>query len=179
MPSPIAHSVSGYILGKVLPWEQTEVPRHEKLYLQIYAIFVAIFADFDFIPQIITGERFHRGLTHSIFFAFIFSIVVSFLISNRWHQPYKQIFLFTFIIYSSHLFLDFFTAGGKGMQLLLPFTDTFFKSPLSIFPPVSHSSGLWAFSHIITISFELIYSALLFLGLSFWQRFQTRNKTKS
>ncbi len=179
MPSPIAHSVSGYILGKVLPWERSKVSKHQKLHLHIYAVFVAIFADFDFIPQLITGERFHRGLTHTIFFAFIFSVIVGFLISKRWHQPYKQILLFTFTIYISHLFLDFFTAGGKGMQLLLPFTNTFFKSPVSIFPKVSHSSGLWAFSHLITISFELIYSVLLFWGLSCWQQFKTHHKTKS
>ncbi|MDJ0795268.1 MAG: metal-dependent hydrolase [Calothrix sp. MO_167.B12] len=178
MPSPIAHSVSGYILGKILPWEYTKVSRHEKLYLQLYTIFVAIFADFDFIPQLLTGEKFHRGLTHSIFFSFIFSSIVAFFISNRWNKSYKQIFIFTFIIYCSHLSLDFFTAGGKGMQLFLPFTNSFFKSPIPIFPPVKHSSGLWELSHIITLSFELIYSALLVLGLSYWQRFKTHHKTR-
>ena len=179
MASPIAHSVSGYILGNILLLEQIKVPKHKKLRLHIYAIFVSIFADFDFIPQIITGERFHRGLTHSIFFTFIFSVIVSFLFSQYPHKPYKQIFLFTLIIYAFHLLLDFFTAGGEGIQLLSPFTNTLFKSPIYIFPKVDHSSGLWAVSHIITISFEFTYSVLMLLGLSFWQRLRNLRRTKS
>ncbi len=169
MPSPIAHSVSGYILGQFWPLEQPRVCRLRKWYFQIfYPVFVAIFADFDFIPQLITGEKYHRGFTHSLFFALVFSVIFGLTLSYLGKYSYKQIFLFTLIIYGSHLFLDFLTEGGKGMQLFWPFIDGFFKSPIAIFPGVHHSRGLWHYSHLIPISFELIYSALLFWGVSWW-----------
>ena len=123
----------------------------------------------DFIPQLITGEIYHRGLTHSLTFAIIFSAIVGLILSYLWKFSYKQLFLFTLILYSSHLLLDFFTDGGKGMQLFFPFTDTYFKSPVAIFPGVHHSRGLWDSSHIIPLTFELIYSALLLWVVS-WRK---------
>ena len=179
MPSPIAHSVSGYILAKFLPLEQPRLPGFRKWYLQIfYPVFVAIFADFDFIPQLITGEKYHRGFTHSLFFTLVFSVIVGFTLSYLWKYSYKQIFLFTLIIYGSHLFLDFFTEGGKGMELFWPFIDGFFKSPIAIFPGFHHSRGLWHYSHLIPISFELSYSVLLFGVFSWWKNSKNwRKKT--
>lgn len=74
MPSPIAHSVTGYVLSNFLPFKKL------KFYI-FYGVFVAIAADFDFIPQWITGKNFHRGLTHTLIFALVFSLIVGGLIS--------------------------------------------------------------------------------------------------
>lgn len=135
MPSPIAHSVSGYILAKFLPQETSKYYQSRWWNWQnLYPVFVAIFADLDFIPQLITGERFHRGLTHTLIFAVGFSLVVAWLISYLRKSSFKQLFVFTLIIYTSHLLLDLFTAGGSGLQLLWPLTDTYFMSTISIFP---------------------------------------------
>ncbi|MBE9169009.1 metal-dependent hydrolase [Pleurocapsales cyanobacterium LEGE 06147] len=160
MPSPIAHSVSGYVLAKFLPLKQTS-KSNTRYWLIFYPVFVAIFADFDFFLQLITGEKYHRGFTHSLVFTLIFSIVFGLIISYFIKYSYQQIFWSNLIIYFSHLVLDFFTAGGNGMELLWPFFNNFFKSPISIFPSVNHSRGLWDYSHLITITFELSYSILL------------------
>ncbi|MGK7950039.1 MAG: metal-dependent hydrolase [Xenococcaceae cyanobacterium] len=173
MPSPLAHSVSGYILAKFLPLKQRKESRVNKWYMRsLYPVFVATCADCDFIPQIITGQVYHRGPTHSIFFTFVFSVVTGFVVSYWQKYSYRQIFLLTAIVYSSHLFLDFFTVGGKGMQLFWPVTDSFFKSPIAIFPGVHHSRGLWHYSHLIPFGFELAYSALLFTGFVYWKKSQ-------
>lgn len=171
MPSPLAHAVSGYIIAKLLPLEPPSESKVNQWYIQsLYPVFVAISADFDFIPQLITGDNYHRGLTHSIFFGLIFSVVTGFIISYYSKYSYRQMFFLTAIAYSSHLFLDFFTAGGNGIKLFLPVTDSWFKSPIPIFPAVHHSRGLWHYSHLIPLSFELAYSALLFLGMFYWQK---------
>ncbi len=170
MPSPLAHSVSGYVLAKFLPVDKLSKDRGKKCGVQIfYPVFVAAAADLDFIPQLITGNIYHRGLTHSLTFTIIFSVIVGLILSYLWKFSYKQIFLSTLILYSSHLFLDFFTHGGKGMQLFFPFIDRYFKSPVAIFPGVHHSRGLWDFSHIIPLTFELTYSALLLWVVSWWR----------
>lgn len=173
MPSPIAHSVSGYILAKVLPLKQLKFSGCRRWDEILYAVFVANAADLDFIPQLITGELSHRGLTHSLIFTLCFSAIVSFIISYFWQISYKQLFFFTSIIYGFHLFLDFFSEG-RGIPLFLPFIVNFFKSPISIFPGVHYSKGLWDYSHLVPIVFESIYSALLLGGLWLF-----KNKTKN
>lgn len=176
MPSPIAHSISGYVLARFLPLEQPRTRERGRWGMQIiYAVFVANAADFDFIPQLITGEMYHRGLTHSLIFALGFSAIAGFITSYIWKRSYKQLFLFTLILYSSHLFLDFLSEG-RGIQFFSPFLDSFFKFPITIFPGIHHSRGLWDYSHLLPISFELVYSALLLLGLWYWQKNKTRKR---
>jgi inner membrane protein len=173
MPSPIAHSATGYVLAKLLPTKQFKFHCHKKWERIVYPIFVATAADFDFIPQLITGETFHRGLTHSLIFCLGFSAIAGAIASYFWQLSYKKMFLLTLILYGSHLFLDLFSPG-RGMQLLLPFTDNFFKSPIAIFPRVHHSDGLWNSRHLFPIVFESIYSVFLILGL--WQYKKVNNQ---
>jgi inner membrane protein len=176
MPSPIAHAVSGYVLAKFLPLTQPRTSRRRRWeILCLYPVFVATVADLDFIPQIITGESFHRGLTHSLIFALGFSLILAFILRNRWQFSYKQLAWITFILYGSHLVLDFFTEG-RGIPLLYPFTENFFVSSITIFPGVHHSRGLWHYSHLIPISFELVYSILLMGGVRWWKNSQLRKR---
>jgi inner membrane protein len=176
MPSPIAHSVSGYVLAKFIPQETSKY--YQSLWWDwqnLYPVFVAIFADFDFIPQLITGERFHRGLTHTFIFAIGFSLIVSWLISYFRKYSFSNLFWFTLIIYSSHLLLDFFTAtSGDGLQLFWPLTDTYFKSAISLFPSVHHSRGLFDLSHLVFIIWELCYSVLIVSILWLWKNYGSR-----
>ena len=175
MPSPIAHSVSGYVLAKLLPWEVFSGERLNLGYLEtFYGVFVAIAADFDFIPQLITGVRFHRGFSHSLFFALAFSIIIAWLWSYFRHSNYLKTWLFTFFIYSSHLLLDFFTKGGSGMQLFWPFSDNLYQASVSIFPQVHHSRGLFDPSHWVFISFELVYTIILLGIIWIWQSFKNK-----
>ncbi|MGB3511730.1 MAG: metal-dependent hydrolase [Microcoleaceae cyanobacterium] len=176
MPSPIAHSVSGYVLAKIIPQKLSKYyPSRWWSLANFYPVFVAIFADLDFIPQFITGERFHRGITHTLIFAIGFSLVVSWLVSYFRKSSFPNIFGFTLIIYTSHLLLDLFTAGGSGLQLLWPLTDTSFKSTISVFLQVHHSRGLFDISHFIFIVWELSYSALIVSILWLWKNCRSSN----
>ncbi len=178
MPSPIAHAVSGYALAKFLTPKISSRKDKGKRISLFYAVFVAIAADFDFIPQLITGLDFHRGLTHTLAFAAVFSFVISCIISYCQKYKWQQVFIFTFAIYCSHLVLDFFTQGGLGIPLLSPFSDSFFISKISLFPAVHHSRGLFDPSHITFVGFELVYSLLLIWGLWWWQCFRQSKKIK-
>jgi inner membrane protein len=172
MPSPLAHSVSGYLLAKFLPLKQIKFSHSRNWYwLTFYPVLIAILADFDFIPQLITGENYHRGPTHSLMFALLVSIILASLISYLKKCSYQAIFGSTLLLYCSHLLLDFFTEGGQGMELFWPFTESFFKSPIAIFPAIHHSRGLWDFSHLKAIAFETGYSILMF-----WLVFLVKNR---
>ncbi|NET04038.1 MAG: metal-dependent hydrolase [Symploca sp. SIO2B6] len=169
MPSPLLHSVSGYILSELLPQVKLSTTKSSNWYIQFfYPVLVATCADFDFIPQIITGHKFHRGPTHSILFALIFSISLGILINYLWKGWYRKIFCSILILYSSHLFLDFFTS--QGIPLLWPLINIRLKSPISIFPGVHHSQGLFHYSHLIFIIFEISCSLLALWALWKWKK---------
>jgi inner membrane protein len=175
MPSPIAHSVTGHVIYRFLcPGNTRSTVGFRGLQASLYAVIIANFADIDFIPQLLTDGRFHRGPTHSLWFAVIFSALVGIGVNRISKRPFKPCLFYTLMLYSSHLLLDFFTAGGKGMQLLWPFTDALYQSPISFFPAVPHSQGLFYTGHFVFIIFELIYTAFLLIGLWVIWRNRTR-----
>ena len=81
-----------------------------------------------------------------------------------------RIALFALILYGSHLVLDFFTEGGRGIQLFWPFSEKLFISPLTLFPGTHHSEGSFSRVHLIFIFFELLYSLLILTGLYIWKK---------
>ncbi|MEM9907110.1 MAG: metal-dependent hydrolase [Cyanobacteria bacterium P01_D01_bin.44] len=178
MPSPVAHAVSGYALTRFTGLKSSNLGHKITPAFVFYAVFVAIAADFDFIPQLMTGANFHRGFTHSLMFAVIFSCVLSGIVTHWRKLPYKWVLAVTLMLYLSHLVLDFFTQGGSGIPLLWPFVDQPFKSSISLFPAVHHSRGLLDRSHLVFISFELTYAVLLFLGTWLWQGPRPSKKIK-
>ena len=184
MPSPIAHSAVGYILTH-LPFYKKDRAAQRFLplssnshstthlpsaFMVLYSVVVANLPDLDFLPQVITGDRFHRGPTHSLLAASIVSVVLAWLVHRYWSRArYRSLLGFTFILYVSHLLLDYFTAGGPGMQLLWPLSDRYFQAPFPLFPGVHHSRGFWDSSHLIFITAETLFSLCLFIGLRLLQ----------
>ena len=179
MPSPIAHSISGYLISKLLPIKTNNYGHSQKIKWLLFATVAANAADLDFIPQVITGETYHHGLTHSIIFSLIFSLVSGLL--AYWYDKRLAfpIFILALLVYDSHLLLDFFTSGSDGIELFWPFSKIFVKSSWAIFPPVHWSKGILDYSHFYFIGFELIYSVFLY-GL--WQltssKIHKRNQIK-
>ncbi|MGJ3247045.1 MAG: metal-dependent hydrolase [Elainellaceae cyanobacterium] len=166
MPSPIAHSITGYVILKSFSARDRslskEIPRK---ILFAGAIIAANVADLDFIPQVMFGADFHRGFTHSLAVSVCFSLLAAAIFALR--HPWKKLFLLTELIYLSHLLLDLVTAGGSGMQLFWPFSSEFIKTSISLFPSVHHSEGLFYSGHIVFIVYELIYAVLLVVAANF------------
>ncbi len=175
MPSPIAHAVSGYVLSELFPLKSRYLHRGKRYHWESFsAVFLAVAADLDFIPQLITGERFHRGLTHTLIFTVALSLIIGFLGSRFGKFSAPKLMAWTFMLYGSHLILDIFTAGGLGVQIFWPFSDIYVQSSLPLFPPVHHSRGLFDIRHLFFITWELVYSGIILTGLWFWK--QTRSQ---
>ena len=64
----------------------------------------------------------HRGLTHSILFAAIWSVIILFIFHRKEKRHYFLLMVFYFLCTASHGLLDAMTNGGDGITFLLPFT---------------------------------------------------------
>lgn len=166
MPSPIAHSVTGYVLAQLQP--PTSSPRRTQRLQRWWvglAIGLANVADLDFALKFL-GLAEHRGFTHSLTCAVLVSgSLALWAIWTQRRAIAARVLGFSLLVYSSHLLLDFFTAGGRGMPLLTPFSDRLLSSPQPLFPPVHHSHGLFYWGHLEFVAFELGYAAILLLLL--------------
>ena len=179
MPSPIAHSITGYVISKqFLSCDRPIQKGLSRRLLFVWAIVTANVADLDFISHLISGIDVHRGFTHSFVFGCCFSLLFAAVAHGLCRLSWKKLFLFTVMIYASHLLLDFFTAGGDGMQLLWPFSEAGVKSATPLFPGVHHSKGIFHWGHIVFITYESIYAIVLVkisnaLNLmDFWKKIQ-------
>ncbi len=61
----------------------------------------------------------HRGVTHSILFAIIFSAIAALLFKGK--KKWNTLFLYLFFCTVSHGVLDAMTTGGRGVGFFIPF----------------------------------------------------------
>jgi inner membrane protein len=120
MPLPIAHGLLGASIVAAIHPKPTA-----RLYLPLFiGAILANTADFDFGFSVFFGLKgWHRGFTHSIFFALIFTLVLMILFGKK---RFRETLAFG-LAYSSHCILDFATTKkGNGLEFLFPFsTDRF------------------------------------------------------
>jgi len=83
----------------------------------------------------------HRGFSHSLFFAFVFSFLVSSLFLKRDNNFFSKSYLFYWLYFlfltASHGILDTLTNGGLGIALLSPFSNQrffFWNTPIKVSP---------------------------------------------
>ncbi len=129
MPTIISHALVAFTAGK-------SVLKSPDKKILVAGMICSMLPDGDVI-----GFRFgipyesmwgHRGFTHSFFFAFLLSIMVTFLIFYG-KKTSKEItvntFFFLFLATALHPVLDAFTNGGYGVALLAPFSNERFFAP--------------------------------------------------
>lgn len=177
MPSPIAHAVSGYAIAQLFARKTETKHRIQPTWTLIaYSVGMAIAADLDFIPQFMTGVKYHHGLTHSIMFTIAVALV-AFGLQKYWPAAFpRAIFRFTLALYGSHILLDFFTDGGDGIQLFWPFSLDYLRSPVPLFPSTHWSKPLFYLGHFVFVAYELGYACLLWMGLRFLQNRDRRRQ---
>lgn len=145
MPTPVGHALTGALLFGALarPEDQRPLPL-------AVACATAVAADLDFLPGLLVGDpsRFHQGPSHSLGAALAFGVLVGVL----WRRSElgslgRRLALFT-LFYASHPFLDLFavdTSPPIGVPLLWPLSETYFHTPVTLFPDVHHGPSWAAF----------------------------------
>lgn len=126
MASIFGHSVVGYTLAKTLDNKNTK-------WLLLAAIFSTILPDLDVITfhfGVPYGHPFgHRGFSHSILFALLWSFLLMFTVGRRHKLVW---FLVIFLSIISHGLLDAITTGGLGVGFFIPFNDDRFFFPFRV-----------------------------------------------
>jgi inner membrane protein len=157
MATIFSHSIAALAFGKVFPWE-----RKQARFWILTAICAAL-PDVDVIGfsfGIHYGDMLgHRGLTHSLAFAFILGCLVA-LIAFRevelFSSDWWKLAVYFFIVTASHGVLDALTNGGLGVAFFAPFSNEryFFPwrpievSPIGLAPFLSYRGLLVILSEI-------------------------------
>ena len=131
MASVFAHGLSAFAFGKLFPKQAMSTK------VIVLGMLSAIMPDFDIISFSfgIPYEHMlgHRGITHSLAFALIWSIIlVLFFHKRSSRQTQKILFIFYALCCASHGLLDALTTGGEGVAFFAPFTGTRYFLPWSI-----------------------------------------------
>jgi inner membrane protein len=127
MCSVLTHPVVPIALAAILPHD-TRSPT-----LVLVGAACAVIPDLDVI-----GIKFgvgshpllgHRGLTHSIVFAAVLGVLLTYTLFRNSLTPSWVVFLFVFFSTLSHPLLDMLTNGGRGVALFAPFSNTRYFFP--------------------------------------------------
>ena len=95
----------------------------------------------------------HRGASHSLPVAIAIGLL-SGLIARRLRWPVLKTVLATTVAVGSHALLDVLGAGGRGLPLLWPFTETRFISPIRIFPDAPRGMAVLSRPGVINVAIE-------------------------
>jgi hypothetical protein len=80
MPSPVGHSLMGYVI-----YGATGLTGDRNWTVSMLYLFAANAPDLDFLPGLVIGNlsKYHHGPSHSVGFAILFGIVASLFFSRR------------------------------------------------------------------------------------------------
>lgn len=121
MPSIISHAVGAFWVNKAF------FDRKNTIKISILVCISAMIPDADFIGYklgIPYNSLFgHRGFTHSIFFAILWSLIVYYFSFRKKIGSFWVYFLIIFIATLSHGLLDGCTSGGEGVAFFSPFSN--------------------------------------------------------
>ncbi len=126
MASIFGHGMAAYTLSKVVQYKASTL-------LIILAIVSSILPDIDVlafqlgIPY--EAPLGHRGFTHSILFAIIWSLILSLLFGKKQKLLF---FIVLFLSTISHGLLDALTTGGKGVGFFIPFDNERYFLPYQV-----------------------------------------------
>ncbi|PCJ59010.1 MAG: hypothetical protein COA79_11670 [Planctomycetota bacterium] len=125
MPTLFTHAFVAYGVNKIAP--KFEGGKR----CAMYSLICSVLPDIDVIGfgfGIKYGDVLgHRGLSHSLMFAFVLSVGLTFLLfSTKKYSSKDRLFVFIllFISTASHGVLDAFTNGGLGVGFFSPFENS-------------------------------------------------------
>lgn len=162
MPLPFAHGLLGAsIVAAIHP-----KPFDKYYFPVILGGFLANAADFDFaLVFLLHSKEFHRGFTHSIFFAVL--VISIFLLILGW-KKHREAVAYG-LAFASHFILDFVTTKiGGGLELYFPVSKERFG--LGIFGLSEVPSKMTIFEIFQTIGLELSIFAPILVLIFFLKR---------
>ncbi len=180
MPSPIAHSATGYVIYRIfrprLNGQATRKVGPLPLVLAA-AVGLSLIPDLDSVFGIFVSdlERFHNNLTHSLILGAIVALGISGVVWLKQRSGFMAWFMTSLLCYELHVVMDSFTTG-RGVMYLWPFSSTRYSSPISLFYGVQWSQGWISPRHLWTIMTELGFVLLVGVMVFFLSRIRQSQK---
>lgn len=170
MPTIVTHAAVPLCLG--LGLGSKVIPRS----LLLAGIGLAMLPDADVLAfkfGVAYGNVFgHRGFTHSLLFAFVVPLLVTWLGRKHFKASLARCWAFLTVSLLSHSLLDSITTGGKGVGWLWPWSDERFFAPWQVIKvaPFALSRYTTPYGHQVIIS-ELLWVWLpgVILMLLLWK----------
>lgn len=94
----------------------------------------------------------HRGITHSIAFAFLYALIATLIVRGR-----AATFTFLFLCTMSHAVLDAFTDGGLGVAFFSPFSNERYFFPWTPIRVSPIGSGFFSARGLETLLSEVVW----------------------
>jgi inner membrane protein len=124
MPTIFSHGVAAVAFGKIF----TSKPLPKRFW--VLSVGSAMLPDID-VAGFALGIRYddmlgHRGLTHSLIFAFAVAALVAWISlrgESRFGSMYFAFVAYFFVVTASHGVLDAMTNGGLGVAFFAPFSN--------------------------------------------------------
>jgi len=141
MPLPIGHTLAGLACAQVRRGFFFMNRWHDA----IFFVFLANLPDADFLPGIILGHPnlYHHGIFHSVGAALAIAAAGGCFFYLK-KQPFWSRAAAIFLVFSSHLLLDFFAwdfAAPYGLPLFWPFSSQYFITAKPFFINIIRSSA--------------------------------------
>lgn len=138
MPSIFSHAAAALALGKA------STTKKRPLRFWALTALCAMLPDADVLSFTFGAARgslfSHRGITHSLAFAFVLAFVVVWLAFRKtkaFSKDWWLLVIYFFIVTASHGLLDMLTNGGSGVAIFAPFDTTrhfFMWRPIEVSP---------------------------------------------
>jgi membrane-bound metal-dependent hydrolase YbcI (DUF457 family) len=172
LPSPIAHSVTGYIAYRAFERRFSDSADNgagHHCTTLLAATGLSLLPDVDSLLGIARDDmwRYHNNGTHSLLAGLGIALLVgSWAALRRCSCPLTW-FLLSLVCYESHVVLDFFS-GRRGVMLFWPLSSRRFKHPVKLFYGTRWSAGIASKHHLLTAATEIALAvvALLLLHLA-------------
>lgn len=140
MPLPIGHALTGIAFFQT----RSGLFFKNKLADALFFIFLANLPDADFLPGLFLGfpNLYHHGIFHSLGAALAVSVLIGLLFSRGKNQPWK-FYLIPFLLFYTHLLLDFLTwdfSPPYGLPLFWPISQGYTIAAKPIFINITRSA---------------------------------------
>jgi membrane-bound metal-dependent hydrolase YbcI (DUF457 family) len=186
MPSPIGHTLAGYVLTRHLGTEVLSPWR--------WVLFVAVVTslpDLDFLPGLVVGDsgRYHRHFSHSL----SATLAVALALGALWRfrgRRFLPMFLLAGLAYGSHLLVDSFilldtsrpVGPREGVMLFWPFSERMVAIHVPVFRQIVHGGeGLGFVASVLTWRnfLAMAWEALVLLPLAVLVEFAARRGARA
>jgi len=184
LPSPIIHTTVGYLIYRYSRSKMPVVTQQTLGPLPILLVITVVFAmlpDLDALLGVLAGDigRYHNNGTHSLVIGLAVSLVFAAFLGLWKKSSFFLWFLVLLIGYESHVILDYFTYGGRGVMLFWPLSPERFIPPFTIFHGVRWSAGVYTTEHLWTVATELLMVLVISLAVWFFEGRKRRNSERS